>query len=517
MRQRSRVLLTLLSILLVFVCTLVIIGPLGVGAFSSHPATTHHASSHAPHLFVRQKTKAQMLQQLASNLNYGGGPVMAGTMQVFAIFWEPGNNVSANYNSLIKRYFGDVGSTALYQVNAQYTQTGGGFASGAVLSGSWVDTGAYPESPLLDTDIQNEVTHAQQANGWQSTIDNIFFVFTGRGENLCFDSSQSQCANNTFCAYHNFFGSNTIYAAMPYAASFSCNPGSSPNNDDADQTINVTSHEQMEAATDPLLNAWTDSSGSEIGDKCAWTFGPLDGQGADVVWNSDPYIIQQEWDNQSTSCRLTPSTPPPPTPTPTQTPPPTPTPGRTPTPPPTPTQTPPPPTPTPGRTPTPTPTPTPGGNLVSNPGFESGHAGWHESGANGLELVDPTNAHSGTYSAYLCGYDHCNDQVWQAVTLPASFGSVTFSYWLFIGTSEMTTTTCYDHFFARLRTSSGATIATVQAQCNLNVHGWTKYTFTVTAALNAYRGQTIQVYFQGTTDFILSTDFFVDDISLVAA
>ncbi len=222
------------------------------------------------------------------------------------------------------------------------------------------------------------MTHAQQVNGWSSSINNIFFVFTGRGEDLCIDSSQSQCASNTFCAYHDFFGTNTLYAAMPYAASFSCNPGSSPNNDDADQTINVTSHEEMEAATDPLINAWIDSGGQEIGDKCAWTFGTLNGQGADVTWNSNPYIVQQEWDNNTSSCRLTPSTTPTPTPTPTHTPTPTPTPTHTPTPTPTPTHTPTP-TPTPTHTPTPTPTPNPGGNLVANPSFDSGITPWKES------------------------------------------------------------------------------------------------------------------------------------------
>lgn len=92
---------------------------------------------------------------------------------------------------------------------------------------------------------------------------------------------------------------------MPYAASFSCNPGSSPNGDDADQTINVTSHEQIEAATVPLLNAWTDSSGAEIGDKCAWNFGSLDGSGADVNLNGNPYIVQKEWDNSVSGCVLT--------------------------------------------------------------------------------------------------------------------------------------------------------------------------------------------------------------------
>ncbi|MBV9614922.1 MAG: hypothetical protein JO031_05610, partial [Ktedonobacteraceae bacterium] len=81
--------------------------------------------------------------------------------------------------------------------------------------------------------------------------------------------------------------------------------GASPNHSDADQTINVTSHEQMEAATDPLGNAWTDSSGNEIGDKCAWRFGPHNAGGGDVTWNGHNYIVQKEWDNKAGGCTLT--------------------------------------------------------------------------------------------------------------------------------------------------------------------------------------------------------------------
>ncbi|MBV9258282.1 MAG: hypothetical protein JO215_09710, partial [Ktedonobacteraceae bacterium] len=213
-------------------------------------------------------------------------------------------NVSANYNALIQRYFNDVGGSGLYANNTQYTDSSGAAPSNAVLAGTWVDNSAFPESPLLDSDIQNEVSNAMNANGWSASNNNAFFVFTEAGQDLCFDSSRSECASNTFCAYHNYFGSNTIYAAMPYAASFSCNPGSSPNGDDADQTINVTSHEQMEAATDPLLNAWIDSSGAEIGDKCAWQFGSTASDGSDVNWNGDPYIVQEEWDNNVGGCVL---------------------------------------------------------------------------------------------------------------------------------------------------------------------------------------------------------------------
>ncbi len=188
---------------------------------------------------------------------------------------------------------------------------------------------------------------------------------------------------------------------------------------------------------------------------------------------------------------------------------PTPVPTNTPTPTPTPT-----PNPTNTPTPTPSPTPNPGGNVVANPSFDNGIAPWQESSSGGFEIVSSSNPHTGTNSAYLCGYNNCNDQIWQNVKVPSSFTTATFSFWTYIDTSETSTTTCYDYFYAKLRTSSGVDIATVQRQCNINAHGWTQFTFSVAASLNAYKGQTIQVYFQGTNDYVQPTDFYVDDVAL---
>ncbi|MBV9256780.1 MAG: hypothetical protein JO215_02050 [Ktedonobacteraceae bacterium] len=224
---------------------------------------------------------------------------------------------------------------------------------------------------------------------------------------------------------------------------------------------------------------------------------------------------------QSTIPTPTPTATNTPTPTPTLTPTPTPVPTSTPTPTPTPTNTPIP-TPTPTITPTPTntptpipsPTPNPGGNIVANASFDTGVAPWQESSSGGYEIIDPSKAHTGTKSAYLCGYNNCNDQIWQNVAVPSSFTTVTFSFWTYIATSETSATKCYDHFFAKLRTSHGVDIATVQQLCNINAHGWTQFTSDVTASLNAYKGQTIQVYFQGTTDYTQPTDFYVDDVAL---
>ncbi len=277
----------------------------------SHKVHIFHSRGHA------QPSKTAITS--STGVTYNQGPVMAGPTNVYAIFWEPTGNVAANYNTLIERYFNDVGGSPLFKINSQYTQTGGGFPSNAMLAGTLVDTTSpYPESPLLDSDIQTEVTHAQTAKGWSSNIDNVFFVFIEEHASLCTDSSQTVCTPdrtsppNAFCAYHNFFGTNTIYAAIPYAATPTfnglCNTGASPNINDADQTINVTSHEQMEAATDPLFTGWHDSSNFEIGDLCAFTFGPGNLQGADVLWNKDPYIVQQEWSNAINGCTLTTNT-----------------------------------------------------------------------------------------------------------------------------------------------------------------------------------------------------------------
>ncbi|GAC1302710.1 MAG: hypothetical protein NVSMB27_42630 [Ktedonobacteraceae bacterium] len=279
-------------------------------AFLLHPlAAANAAASNGIH-FSGTKTRQHVSPTSGGNLLYHGGPIMPNTTRAYAIFWEPsGSTVSATYNSLLSRYFGDVGGSGLYHVNTQYKDSHNRIPSGSVLGGSWVDTAAYPSNILIDSQIQQEVTHAQQVNGWTAALTHIFFVFTAKGENICFDSTYTQCSFTYFCAYHSAFGKN-IYAAMPYTGTVltACGvpTGKSPNNDiDADSTINVTSHEQMEAATDPHLNAWYDASGAENGDKCAWTFGSVAANGSNVTWNGHPYIVQREWDNAKSGCVLT--------------------------------------------------------------------------------------------------------------------------------------------------------------------------------------------------------------------
>jgi hypothetical protein len=247
-------------------------------------------------------------------LQYNGGPVEATGSKNYLIFWEPtGSTVASNYNATLQQFFGDVGGSSLYGVGSQYYQTVSGanqnIANSSAVGGMWTDATAYPSGTLQDSDVQNEVTKAIQANGWPKGVGDEYFVFLSKGENECMSGS---CSFSTYCAYHGSFGSGSstvLYAAMPYAGTDLSGCGiqsgsGTPNGPDTDAEISIASHELMETVTDPLLNAWYDATGAEIGDKCAYTYGSTGSNGADITINGHPYIVQEEFSNSSLSCAI---------------------------------------------------------------------------------------------------------------------------------------------------------------------------------------------------------------------
>ena len=223
---------------------------------------------------------------------------------------------------------------------------------------------------------------------------------------------------------------------------------------------------------------------------------------ASGIGSPDAYNLIRDINGSSTS--------PTPTPTPTKTP--TPTTGPTPTagPTPTPTKTPVPPT------ATPTPTPTTGTGtptqLILNGGFESGDTSWTETSTGGYTLADTTLPHTGSYSAYFDGYNSGTDTAYQTIAIPASASTVTLTFYTYVSTQETTTSTAYDKFSAQVRNSSNTVLKTVASLSNLTATGWQK----TTADLSAYKGQTVRIYFSGTTDSSLTTSFFLDDVSVVS-
>ncbi|HKD95607.1 MAG TPA: hypothetical protein VKB43_12950, partial [Gaiellaceae bacterium] len=306
--------------------------PLRAGEQAAAPATRigHDGGivlSRTPHVFSRAATHATQQPGPAgpsgtgaNNLAYHGGPVLHQTT-AHAIFWIPaGYSVSANYESVIDSYFQNVAAVSGrsdndYSVAAQYGDSSGPGAYQVSFGGSVVDTDPYPangctDGPLpvclTDAQLQTEIDKVISAHGWQAGLSNEFFIFTPPPVGSCFDAGGAFCAYSYYCAYHGSFTSSlgngtVVYANQPYAAQpaapAACDTGARPNGDDADPTINLISHEEIESITDPLLNAWYDASGLEIGDKCAWNFGPNAGDNEQI--GTGHYNLQQEWSNQT--------------------------------------------------------------------------------------------------------------------------------------------------------------------------------------------------------------------------
>jgi len=158
--------------------------------------------------------------------------------------------------------------------------------------------------------------------------------------------------------------------------------------------------------------------------------------------------------------------------------------------------------------PAPTNTPAPVGNIVVNPGFESGPGvGWSESSSSGYEIIDTVRPHSGSYSADECGYNSCTDYVRQQVTVPSN---ASLRYWWYMTSSEGSTT-AYDYFRVQVYSTSGTLLGTLRTWSNTSARNvWSQDTL----SLAAYAGQTVVLRFTTTTDYTMPTNFFVDDVSV---
>jgi serine protease len=105
-----------------------------------------------------------------------------------------------------------------------------------------------------------------------------------------------------YCAYHSYTSStygNVAYTNLPYItdAGSSCGAGFNGMGPDAGITM-VEGHELGETVSDQFPSGgWTDSSGAENGDKCAWISTGSQGASAMVNIGSGTYAVQSLWSN----------------------------------------------------------------------------------------------------------------------------------------------------------------------------------------------------------------------------
>ena len=154
-----------------------------------------------------------------------------------------------------------------------------------------------------------------------------------------------------------------------------------------------------------------------------------------------------------------------------------------------------------------TPPPT-GGNLLLNPGFESGAVSWTGT-AGPITNNAGRPARTGTWKAWLGGNGvTSSENVAQSVAISSAATVPKVSFWLRTDTAE-TGSTVYDTM--KVQVVSGATTTTLATYSNVG----TSTTYSQkTFDLSAYKGKTITIKFLLAEDSSLQTSFVVDDTSV---
>ena len=144
------------------------------------------------------------------------------------------------------------------------------------------------------------------------------------------------------------------------------------------------------------------------------------------------------------------------------------------------------------------------GQLLVNPGFESGSTGWTAS--SGVIQTNGTYAHAGKGYAWLDGYGAAHtDTLSQKVTIPAGCPA-TLTYWLWISSSQAKTPVD-----ATLTLAANGTTIQSFSQANQS-SGYVQEHVNV----SAYAGQTVTFLWTGVEIAKLrgNTSFFIDDTAL---
>jgi hypothetical protein len=153
--------------------------------------------------------------------------------------------------------------------------------------------------------------------------------------------------------------------------------------------------------------------------------------------------------------------------------------------------------------------------VVQNGGFESGRTIWVQS--SGTYYIIGTGGgyypYNGSWSAWFGGYNNANDSLYQAINIPAGISSARLVIYLYVDTEEYAYDP-YDYFHVELQNASGGTLESfLWADNRMSSSSWYRGTMEW-SDFSSHAGQTRRLFFQGTTDSLFSTDFFVDDVTL---
>ena len=219
-------------------------------------------------------------------INHGGAVQTAPV--VYVVYWGWGADPSGE-QVYLNDFLSTLGSTSWLNTVKQYSGAGNPLN---FFAASWSDPSTVPAQPT-DAQIQAEALAAVSHFGLGTSVNTQIIVATPSGHS-------TPGFGTTFCAYHGALAArpNVTYTNLPYMTDAGGACGANSVSGPLDGVSIVEGHELAETITDPLLNAWFDSGGGEIGDKCAWT------NLSTITTSAGAFAVQPLWSNSANGCSL---------------------------------------------------------------------------------------------------------------------------------------------------------------------------------------------------------------------
>lgn len=228
----------------------------------------------------------------SGNLIWNGGPVQT-SPKIYIVFWGSKWNTSDGEYKALTGFMSKMGGGGWINTDTQYSGSNGSVTNpSSQLAGTWIDPSSVPKRPGSSA-VGAEAQKAAQHFGYGGVNANYFVAIQSGNDPSGFRTS--------WCAWHSSESESegvVSYTDFPYQsdAGASCGAGSVNSPGTYDGVSIVGGHEEAETQTDPQPSSgWTDSSGSEIGDKCAWV-------SLENNPNAGGYPTQPLWDNKIGGC-----------------------------------------------------------------------------------------------------------------------------------------------------------------------------------------------------------------------
>lgn len=149
-------------------------------------------------------------------------------------------------------------------------------------------------------------------------------------------------------------------------------------------------------------------------------------------------------------------------------------------------------------------------NLVMDSSLEEGSE-WVTKSSGNYPLLSSYLTHTGKQAAYLAGANDAKDLLATTVRLPANQLSITVTFWWQIQSQE--SGKYNDALVILLVDAEGKSLQTLGGLSSRDMSNqWQQRAVSITG----FAGQTIQLQFAAHTDGKAATDFFIDDVEIVA-